>query len=184
MSRRSVDVLVAYVYAAVCFAVVLAPAIAVRYTSASLDIEPAGLDLVIASSIIGGVHAVMAWMRLRCEERTAVRRLDMWIAALNSLVVLALGATLLLMAVLVRFADEHAYMANQGYPVVFLWAGVQLVAVVLAEAVGRFVFWWLEPHPQTHLHIRWSVIPSLRRNRRARGRESATVSGGRPTHRF
>ena len=85
MSRRSIDLLVAYVYAGVCFAVVLAPAIAVRWTSANLDIEPAGLDLVIASAVIGGGHAVIAWLRLRCEERTAVRRLDMWIAALNAL---------------------------------------------------------------------------------------------------
>ena len=173
MSRRSVDLLVAYVYAGACFAVVLAPAIAVRYTSASLNIEPAGLDLVVASSIIGGGHAVIAWLRLRCEERTAVRRLDMWIAALNALVVLALAATVLLVVVLALFANEHAYMANQGYPVVFLWGGVQLVAVVLAEAVGRLVFWWLEPHPQTHLHIRWRVMPPLRRPARPRERESA-----------
>jgi hypothetical protein len=29
---------------------------------------------------------------------------------------------------------------------VALWVGIQLVAVVLAEATGRLVFWWLEPH--------------------------------------
>jgi hypothetical protein len=173
MSRRTLDLLVAYLYAAACFIVVLAPAVAVRWTSSSLDIEPAGLDLVVASAIIGGGHAVIAWLRLRCEERTAVRRLDMWIAALNALVVLALGATVLLVVVLLLFANEHAYMANQGYPVVLLWGGVQLVAVAMAEAVGRLVFWWLEPHPQTHLHIRWNVMPSLRRTARLRQRESA-----------
>ena len=78
----------------------------------------------------------------------AVRRADMWIAAGDALVVLAIAATLLPIVVLWRFADEHASMANRGYPVVVLWLGVQLVAVGLAELTGRVVFWWLEPHPR------------------------------------
>lgn len=78
----------------------------------------------------------------------AVRRADMWIAAADALVVLTLAATLLPITVLWRFADEHASMADRGYPVVVLWLGVQVVAVVIAEITGRFVFWWLEPHPR------------------------------------
>jgi hypothetical protein len=179
VTRRSVDLLIAYLYAATCFLVVIAPALAVRWTTATLDVAPAGLDLVAASAVLGGGHAVIAWVRLRSEERTAVRRLDMWIAALNSLVVLALGATVLLVAVLLPFATEHAYMANQGYPVVALWAAVQLLAIVLAEAVGRVVFWWLEPHPAPHLHCRWSVMPSWRRAGRA-GRVREPESAGLP----
>lgn len=179
MSRRSVDLLVAYIYAIVCFVVVLAPALAVRWTSARLSLDLEGLDLVAASAVIGGGHAVVAGVRLRSEERTAVRRLDMWIAALNALVVLALGATVLLLAVLVLFADEHARMANLGYPVVALWAGVQLVAVVLAEVVGRFVFWWLEPHPQPHLHHPWNVFPSWRSHRRRRSQAAGVTLTGK-----
>ena len=60
---------------------------------------------------------------------------------------LALAATLLPAVVLWGFAEEHASIANRGYPVVALWVGVQLVAVVLAELTGRVVFWWLEPRP-------------------------------------
>ena len=30
-------------------------------------------------------------------------------------------------------------------PVVLLWAGLQIIAVVLAELTGRLVFRWLEP---------------------------------------
>jgi hypothetical protein len=48
--------------------------------------------------------------------------------------------------VLASFPDEHAALANRGFPVVGLWLGIQLTAVVLAEATGRLVFWWLEPH--------------------------------------
>jgi len=62
--------------------------------------------------------------------------------------VLALAATLLPMVVFWGFADEHASMAERGFPVVVLWFGVQAVAVGLAEVAGRVVFWWLEPHPR------------------------------------
>jgi hypothetical protein len=165
------DRAIATAYAASCFAVVLAPAVAVRWATlhggmGDLD----GVDLLIASACVGGGHAIVAYTRLRDEERTALRRLDMWIASLNALVILALGATLLLVLVLNRWADEHESLANRGYPVVVLWTGVQLVAVALAEAVGRFVFWWLEPHPPVHLHIPWRVMPPLRRSARRAAR--------------
>jgi hypothetical protein len=52
------------------------------------------------------------------------------------------------MVVLWGLADEHASMADHGFPVVALWLGIQAVAVGLAELTGRFVFWWLEPHPR------------------------------------
>jgi hypothetical protein len=38
---------------------------------------------------------------------------------------------------------------------VALWAGLQVVAVIAAEGVSRFVFWWLEPHPRPALRLRW-----------------------------
>jgi hypothetical protein len=144
-----VDRIGAVGYAVVDFVVILLPAIALKLTAdrggmGDLD----GIDLVIASGLLAGLHAAVAGARLRSEERMAVRRADMWIAALDALVVLALAATLLPMVVLWGFADEHASMADRGFPVVALWLGVQAVAVGTAELTGRFVFWWLEPHPR------------------------------------
>jgi hypothetical protein len=67
----------------------------------------------------------------------------------------------LLLAILYGFADEHASVADRGYPVVVLWTGVQVVAVVVAELTGRFVFWWLEPHPRTASGARSSSPAAL-----------------------
>lgn len=160
MTRRTVDHIVASVYAAACFGAVLAPALAVRWAVFRSDIGGvAGRDLVAASVVIGAGHALVAWARLRCEKRTAARRSHIWIASLNALVVLALSASLLVLGVLGRFADEHAAIASRGLPVVVLWSGLQLTAVTLAEATGRLVFWWLEPHPQPHRVCRWGVLP-------------------------
>jgi hypothetical protein len=163
LSRRAVDHLVATVYAAVCFGTVLAPALAARWAVFRSDIAGvAGRDIVAASVLVGAGHAAVAWVRLRSEERTAVRRSHIWIASLNALVVLALSASLLVLGALELFADQHAAIANKGLPVVALWAGLQLVAVALAEATGRLAFWWLEPHPETHRACRWGVLPPAR----------------------
>ena len=169
MRRETVDQIVAVVYAVVDCAVILVPAVALKLAAdrggmGDLD----GMDLVLASAGLGVVHAVVAGSRLRCEERMAVRRADMWIAAADALVVLALAATLLPATVLWQFADEHASMANRGYPVWVLWLGVQVVAVVIAELTGRFVFWWLEPHPRRRGSWRNPMSArALRRSRRA-----------------
>jgi hypothetical protein len=162
-TRRTVDHLVAAVYAAACFAAVLAPALAVRWTVFRTDIVGvAGRDIVAASVVVGVGHAAVAWTRLRCEKRVAARRSHIWIASLNALVVLALSASLLVLGVLERYADEHAAIAHRGLPVVALWSGLQLVAVAMAEATGRVVFWWLEPHPEPHRICRWGVLPPAR----------------------
>lgn len=146
MSRRF-DAIAPPVYAAVDFAVIVAPALAFKLASDRGGLGDAkGMDLVVASAVLGAVHAIIAGSRLWVEEHVAVRRADMWIAAVDALVVLALAATLLPAVVLWGFADEHASIAHRGYPIVVLWAGVQLVAVALAEVTGRVVFWWLEPH--------------------------------------
>jgi hypothetical protein len=142
--REIVDVLAPPVYAVVDMAVILTPAIAIKLASdrgAMGDVE----GLVVAGVLLASVHGVVAWARLRSEERVAERRADMWIAAVDALVVLALGATLLPMAVLYGFADEHASLADRGFPVAALWIGIQLVAIVGAEVTGRAVFRWLEP---------------------------------------
>lgn len=146
MRTELVDRVAPPVYAAVDFGVILVPALTVKLSADQGGMgDMQGVDLLLASTALGVVHAVLAWSRLRAEERVVVRRADMWIAAIDALVVLALGATVLLMAVFYRFADEHASIADRGYPVVALWLGVQLVAVMLAEITGRVVFRWLEP---------------------------------------
>lgn len=148
MRRDVADRIAPPIYAALDLAVIVAPALAVKVAAERGGMGDAvGVDLIIASSVLGGAHAAIAWSRLRFEERTALRRADMWIAAVDSLVVLALGAPVLLVAVLYSFPDEHASLADRGYPVVALWVGIQLVAIAVAEVTGRFLFWWLEPHP-------------------------------------
>jgi hypothetical protein len=155
MRRQLVDRIAPPIYGAVDFAVILTPAFSMKIASDHGGMgDTDGLDLIVASTLLGAVHAVIASARLRSEERIAVRRADMWIAAMDALVVLTLAATVLPLAVLWGFADEHASIANHGYPVVALWAGVQLVAVALAEATGRVVFWWLEPHPRASIGFR------------------------------
>jgi hypothetical protein len=133
------------------FIVVLIPAVAVRYGVLNSAIGSMDDDVLLASAAVGAVHMVLVWRRLGDEERTAARRLHLWIASLNALVVLALSASLLLLLVLYWFPDEHASLANRGFPVFVLWAGVQGVAVLLAEATYRFFFWWLESHGRSTL---------------------------------
>ncbi|HEU0171991.1 MAG TPA: hypothetical protein VFR26_11095 [Acidimicrobiales bacterium] len=146
MSHRWVEPIGVAVFAAVDWLVIMAPAFAIELAGDRGGIgATADLDLMIASAVIATVHAIVAARRLRDEERTAVRRADVWIASLDSLVVLALATTLLVLVGLVSFPDEHAALANRGYPVVALWSGLLLVAVVLAEATARLVFRWLEP---------------------------------------
>jgi hypothetical protein len=164
--NRTLDEAVAVGYGLVCLAVVVAPAAALWWAAVNGGMgDLQGVDLLAASGIVGAAQGVIAWARLRAEERTAVRRVDMWIASANALVVLALGATLLLVVVLHGFPDEHASMANRGYPVVVLWFGLQVVAVAFAELTGRVVFWWLEPHAPTRALCRWSVVHIPRRGR-------------------
>jgi hypothetical protein len=159
MRRQLVDVVAPLLYAGIDFLVIIAPALAVKVASDRGGMgDTKGRDLLIASAVLGAVHAVVAGARLHSEERIAVRRADMWIAAVDALVVLTVAATILPVSVLWRFADEHASIADRGYPIVALWAGVQAVAVVLAEATGRLVFRWLEPRPRSRFRIRSHLI--------------------------
>lgn len=154
MRRQVVDEVAPPIYAAIDLLVILTPALAVKLASDRGGMGDAeGVDLIIASFVVGVAHAVIAWSRLRSEERIAVRRADMWIAAVDALIVLALGATLLPIAILYGFADEHASLVDRGYPVVVLWTGILLVAVAASEATGRIVFWWLEPHPRRRVRV-------------------------------
>jgi hypothetical protein len=141
----------AVVYALVAAAVVIGPALAVRTTGARAGIEGEyDIDLLLASTFIGAAQAFIAWRRLVDEERMAARAIDVWIASLDALVVLAFCSTFLIAGVLLGFTDIHALLAARGAPVVLLWGGVQVVAVVLAELTGRGVYRLLEPDHPVH----------------------------------
>lgn len=155
MNRRTLEWVAVVVYSLVDWLVIMAPVLAIRLAADRGGLgDSKGLDLIAASLVIATVHAVIAGWRLRLEETRAVWRADIWIASIDALVVLALSTTILVLVVLETFADEHAGLANRGLPVVVTWIAVQLVAVALAEATGRFVFWWLEPHRPRRLRPR------------------------------
>ena len=171
MSHRWLEPIGVAVFAAVDWLVIMAPAFAIELAGDRGGIgATADLDLMTASAVIATGHAIVAARRLRDEERTAVRRADVWIASLDSLVVLALATTLLVLVGLVSFPDEHAALANRGYPVVVLWSGLLLVAVVLAEVTARLVFWWLEPRQPARMGAR-------RRARSGRHRTRQVTAG-------
>lgn len=137
--------LVALLYAVADAAIVMAPSIVLAVTARKGGLPQShGLDLVAVSAVLGLVHAAVAFVRLTNEALLAARGVDVWIAAFDALVVLALGGTLLLVAVLGAFAEQHAALINRGWSLVWLWIGVQAVAMVLAEVTGRSVFRWLE----------------------------------------
>jgi hypothetical protein len=147
LSPRAADTVVAAGFAIAGFAVTFTPAVLMRSEVLNAGIGSLDDDVLAASAAVGAVAMVLAWRRVRNQERTATRRLHVWIASFNALVTLALAASLLLLLVLYLFPDEHASLANRGFPVFALWAGVQAVAVLLAEATGWLFFSWLEPEP-------------------------------------
>lgn len=132
-------------YAIADFGVIVAPAAVLASAAHKGGISGVhGLDLTFASATLGLAHAAIAFRRLVDEGRAARRVIDVWIASVDALVVLALASTVLLLVVLGGFADTHAVLVNRGWPVVTLWIGVQVLAVTAAEVTGRLVFMWLE----------------------------------------
>jgi hypothetical protein len=151
-------------YALVDLAVIMAPSLVLAGSAYRSGVSGTpGVDLLVASGVVGVVHAVVAGSRLHTEMRLAVRRLDPLIAALDALVVLAVCVTLLMVTVLEGFAGEHAVLINEGWPVLALWVGVLLLAVALAELTGHLIFRWLERAP--HRRVVSGRAPSgVRRN--------------------
>jgi hypothetical protein len=143
--NRSTDIAVAAGFALAGATVIVAPAVAMRWGLLHDGVGSLDVDILAASLAVAAVNTAVSWQRLLYQKGAARRRLHVWIASLNALVVLALGATVLLVFVLLFFPDEHASLADRGYPVVLLWAGTQSVAVLLAEATARFCFRYLEP---------------------------------------
>ena len=175
MKRTTVDRLAVVVYAVVDWLVIMAPSLAVKLAADRGGLgDSKGLDLLIASAVIATPHALIAARRLRFEERTAVRRADIWIASIDSLVVLALATTLLILVVLGLFADENAALVNRGLPIVAVWMTLQFIAVAMAEITGRVVFLWLEPHD-----IRRQRRDARRRRRDTRDQASDSARDAR-----
>jgi hypothetical protein len=172
VKRTTVDRIAVVVYALVDWLVIMAPSLAVKLAADRGGLgDSKGLDLLFASAVIATPHALIAARRLRFEERTAVRRADIWIASVDSLVVLALATTLLILVVLAFFADENAALVNRGLPIVAVWMTLQFIAVALAEITGRVVFLWLEPHD-----IRRQRRDTRRQRRAARRQRRPTAS--------
>ena len=168
------------VYALVDWLVIMAPALAIQLAADRGGIgDTRDLDLTFASAVIATGHALLAARRLRYEERTAHRRADIWIANIDALVVLALTTTLLVLVALVSFPDEHAALANRGYPIVVLWAGLQLVGVGLAEVTGRLVFRWLEPEVPPQPSVIDDLVHADQRSEGPTARIAATTETGR-----
>lgn len=146
LTRRHTHRFGSIIFAIIDFVVILAPSFVLAGTARQGGLpDSQGDDLMVASALIGAVHGVIVWTRLRDETRHAHRIIDVWISEFDSLVVLALGATMLLVIVLGGFAEQHAVLVNNGWPVIALWTGVQVTAVALSELSGRVVFRWLEP---------------------------------------
>lgn len=161
-------------------AVVVAPAAVLALTARKGGMPTTqGFDLLAASAVVGLVHGRVVWNRLRDEVTHAHRLADVWIAAFDSLVVLALGATLLLLFILGGFAEQHAALLNQGWPILGLWIGIQLLAVAIAELSGRWVFNWLEPHRPADGHSK-GAPPGLAERRRPQAADAPSTAG--PAH--
>lgn len=148
IARGSVAVGLA-VFAVAHLAVIVAPGVVLALTARKGGLPGAhGIDLVIASSVIGTAHAVVVWLRLWRELRVGHRVVDACIAAFDALVVLAVAVTLLLIVVLGGFARQHAVLINQGWPVLGLWVLVQVAAVAMAELTRTAVLRWLASVPR------------------------------------
>ena len=150
MNRSTASGLGAGLLAAVDFGVIMAPSVVLVVTANQGGMPNThGLDLFVASGLVAAVHARVVWGRLRDEVSHAGRVVDVWLAAFDSLVVLALGVTGLLLFILGGFAEQHAALINRGWPVLALWTGILILAVAISEFTGRCIFRWLEPPATT-----------------------------------
>ena len=132
------------VFALVHLVVVAGPAVVLSVAADKGGVPGAhGTGLLVTSATIGVAHAFTVWLRLRRELRSGAAAVNASVAAFDALVVLALMVTGLLFVFLGGYAPFAAVLVNRGWPVVALWAVVQLTAVVAAELVRSLVLRWL-----------------------------------------
>lgn len=101
-----------------------------------------GATLLAASAVLGTGHAAMTWSRAR-RPQDVRRSRDLFIAAFDGLVVLALLSTVLLFVALGAYAPRGIVMVNRGWSVVVVWIVAQGIAVVAAERTRAIVLAWL-----------------------------------------
>jgi hypothetical protein len=101
-----------------------------------------GLDLLVTSSIVGLVAAALVWRDQGGAQRAASLA-DAVLARLDGLLVTALLSSGLLFVVLGASHPMARILLGDGVGLLVLWAGVQLVAVLLGEVTTRRVRRWL-----------------------------------------
>ena len=102
-----------------------------------------GRVLFGASLVVGLASGLLAAHRLREGGRTGRDPRGAVIAALDSVVVLALASTGLLFVTLGAYAPVAPLLVNRGWPVVFTWVLALVAAGILAELVRVGVARWL-----------------------------------------
>ena len=100
---RWADMAVAAGFALAGAMVIVAPAVAMRWGVLHDGVGSLDVDILAASVAVAAFNTAVSWERLLYEERAARQRLHVWIASLNALVALALGATVLVVVVLLFF---------------------------------------------------------------------------------
>jgi hypothetical protein len=142
---RAGDVAIVGAFAVAGFVLLLATAMSTDYAGLNAGIGSLDHDILVATVAVGALQTLLVLSRLRQDRWTSTSRARVFIASLDGLVVLALSASLLLLVILLWFPDEHVTLASRGFPVTTLWAGIQAVAVLLAEVTARLVLRWLNP---------------------------------------
>ena len=144
-AARAVREGTAVAYGLAALAVVVAPALIIGSAAAGGGVAPTwqALDLLAVSGVLGVGYGVVCARRLRRQSTLTRSRADVWIAAVHALIALALLSSVLLAVVLHELGSLQAPLAGQEWTLLLLWGGLQLVAVVVAEAVERAVFRWL-----------------------------------------
>ena len=102
-----------------------------------------GRVLLGASLVVGAASGALAAHRLRAGAEPGRDPRDAVLAALDSVVVLALGSTGLLFVALGAYEPLAPLLINRGWPVVLSWMLAQVAAAVLAELTRSAVARWL-----------------------------------------
>lgn len=145
--RRHVEVAAAVLLAVAHLGALVAPAAILAVTADKGGLaDLGGYDLLVASSVIGLLHAGVVAGRLR-RARRRVGLTSALLAGFDGLFVVAVVASGLLFVLLGAQGPVGAVLINEGVPILVLWVAVQVVAVLLGEAVQRGVARWLAGAP-------------------------------------
>jgi multisubunit Na+/H+ antiporter MnhB subunit len=143
MSLQAVRTGAATAYAVVVLAAVLAPSLVLDAATARGGAARApGLDLVVASAVVGLPYAVFLQRSLR-RPAPFVQAADRWLSAVHGLIALALTASVLPAVVLHETAVLHARVVDGEWVIVLGWAVLLVVSVALADVVRRASLRWL-----------------------------------------